>query len=905
MKATFNVPGGIKTLTQSPEISKYYNDNGTVYTDIDEVNYQLKEGIRYIGLTVNINNEEYWYKDGIDDSNLISKGGGSISPASLIIEKTKSEIDDLISDSSLVVGATYKISGVHKSLYVDSYTYEIDMLSNSFDGGSGYEDGGHGGHGDTAVPMSGGTGTGVKAHVEVSGGEVVAIYLEMPGSGYSIGDVLTVDNSYLGGIGSGFSYTIIAADMDAIPSEKGTTIYLQALTSNTLSKTGSGEFWNPRYDKNIDGFGIWSNRGTWTATQPSDVTTIGNTIGNPYNMCMDSNGNIYTANYNAHNVSKITPDGTTTILGTTGNYPGGIAIDSDNNIYTTNEGSNNVTKITPDGISTTFAVVGAGNRGIAIDSNDNVYVINAWDSNVSKITPDGTTTIFGTTSGYPKAIVIDSDDNIYTANEMTDNVTKITPNGISTTLGTTGSGPLRIAIDSNGNIYTTNISSDNVSKITPDGTSTILGTTGSGLNGIAIDSNNNVYVSNYNNNNVSKITPDGTSSIIGNTNAYPSDMIISDGYLYVVNQSSNNITKMLITAQAVFLSNEEITSNNGATGELIGVLGNNTFLVIEGDWANSTSITGNYSGAFVNISNINIMSSNIGDKAIWGGYHWSNITGNIGYNYDDLQLSLDWVKILYSENDYNKSIDIIEYDYDNDWIARRYDPIGNIDVKMRYMQDSMSAIPYMMFGNVNDGIDGIGLSDIYVNNGVCYMINFTGMYASGISVTSNSSMAGNTFNYGIRIEDISLSSHSTLISNSFFDNISNVKLVVSEISNNQFNSSISNVNMNVSRFSLNSIDSEVSYLTMYDDSVIEDIKVNGRFSYITMNKASLFIGSVLSQMFGITFAPFSRIQSVNLASDMIITNIICEVYTRPDDVTKIRYWNNDDNLVVADITDTI
>ncbi len=77
MKATFNVPGGIKTLTQSPEISKYYNDNGTVYTDIDEVNYQLKEGIRYIGLTVNINNEEYWYKDGIEDIDLVLKQSGS------------------------------------------------------------------------------------------------------------------------------------------------------------------------------------------------------------------------------------------------------------------------------------------------------------------------------------------------------------------------------------------------------------------------------------------------------------------------------------------------------------------------------------------------------------------------------------------------------------------------------------------------------------------------------------------------------------------------------------------------------------------------------------------------------------------------------------------------------------
>lgn len=37
----------------------------------------------------------------------------------------------------------------------------------------------------------------------------------------------------------------------------GTSIFLQALTNNQLSKEGSGIFYNPKYDKTMNGFGIW------------------------------------------------------------------------------------------------------------------------------------------------------------------------------------------------------------------------------------------------------------------------------------------------------------------------------------------------------------------------------------------------------------------------------------------------------------------------------------------------------------------------------------------------------------------------------------------------------------------------------------------------------------------------
>ena len=40
----------------------------------------------------------------------------------------------------------------------------------------------------------------------------------------------------------------------------GTTIYLRAISGNQLEVQGMGKFYNPKYDKSVDGFGIWDNK---------------------------------------------------------------------------------------------------------------------------------------------------------------------------------------------------------------------------------------------------------------------------------------------------------------------------------------------------------------------------------------------------------------------------------------------------------------------------------------------------------------------------------------------------------------------------------------------------------------------------------------------------------------------
>ena len=210
-------------------------------------------------------------------------------------------------------------------------------------------------------------------------------------------------------------------------------------------------------------------------------------------------------------VWKITPDGKATVLGIiTGNGPLGIAVDAAGNVYTANYDSNNVSKIIPNinddvlGISTILGETGSGPSAIAVDADGNVYTANRNSNNVSKITPNGASSILGTTGEGPRAIALDAVGNVYTANALASNMSKITPDGFSTTSETSqtigGSDPRGIALDAAGNVYMPNFLSNNLTKITPDGTVTILTEIPSNQQaqpvGIAIDKAGNIYTAN-------------------------------------------------------------------------------------------------------------------------------------------------------------------------------------------------------------------------------------------------------------------------------------------------------------------------------------------------------------------------------------------------------------------------
>ena len=87
-------------------------------------------------------------------------------------------------------------SGLEVSITVDDT--EIELTN----GGSGYADGFY-----SDIPLTGGTGTGAEIGFSVASGVITAVTLSDSGSGYTNGDVLSVDPAF-DGVGSGSNFTV-------------------------------------------------------------------------------------------------------------------------------------------------------------------------------------------------------------------------------------------------------------------------------------------------------------------------------------------------------------------------------------------------------------------------------------------------------------------------------------------------------------------------------------------------------------------------------------------------------------------------------------------------------------------------------------------------------------------------
>jgi hypothetical protein len=107
---------------------------------------------------------------------------------------------------SFLIGPTPDIS---YNVELHYYYYPVSIVQNaiigftSVTGGIDYITGVY-----NNIPLTGGQGSGAVANLVVSGGNISQVVLAQAGTAYIPGDVLTVNNTYLGGVGSGFSVTV-------------------------------------------------------------------------------------------------------------------------------------------------------------------------------------------------------------------------------------------------------------------------------------------------------------------------------------------------------------------------------------------------------------------------------------------------------------------------------------------------------------------------------------------------------------------------------------------------------------------------------------------------------------------------------------------------------------------------
>jgi hypothetical protein len=146
----------------------------------------------------------------------VTVSGGNVVSVSVTYGGNNYEVNDVLSCAAASIGSGITVFG-------------------AITGGSGYVNGIY-----PNVTLTGGTGTGARATITVSGGLVISVTLTYAGVGYTAADSLTTANTNLGGTGAGFDVVV-----STIASSSGfqcevSTISTGVVGAVTMTANGSG-----------------------------------------------------------------------------------------------------------------------------------------------------------------------------------------------------------------------------------------------------------------------------------------------------------------------------------------------------------------------------------------------------------------------------------------------------------------------------------------------------------------------------------------------------------------------------------------------------------------------------------------------------------------------------------------
>lgn len=358
----------------------------------------------------------------------------------------------------------------------------------------------------------------------------------------------------------------------------------------------------------IAGNGVAGGSGDGTAATGAQLNA-------PRGICVDHSGNVYIADFANHKVRKV--DGSTGIISTiagtgvsgyTGNggaatnaklaNPADVCVDTNGNVYIAEYSNHCIRKINSStGFISTIAGTGtagySGDGGLAInaklnvprgvftDKSGNVYIAEEGNHTIRKVTFSTgiITTIVGTNSaGYsgdggiatnaklntPEGVATDDSGNVYIADRYNNRIRKVSgSSGIISTIAGTGtagfSGDGSLAINANlnipfgveldifGNIYIAdrgnerirkiNVSTGVITSVAGNGTAGYSGDGSPAINamlngpiGICLDTSGNIYIGDTNNNRIRKVTNSPTAI---------AERIISDNVIHAYPNPSN------------------------------------------------------------------------------------------------------------------------------------------------------------------------------------------------------------------------------------------------------------------------------------------------------------------------------------------------------------------------------
>jgi hypothetical protein len=246
------------------------------------------------------------------------------------------------------------------------------------------------------------------------------------------------------------------------------------------------------------------------------ATYSGGGMNGPTSVSIDSQGNVWVANYFSV-ASLFSNTGVPEIsAGLTGNgllnsYGGAVDVNdtmwvaNEQSASSVNSGLGSITLLKSSGSSAAQYTSGGLNFPIAVafDTSGVAWVVDYGNSHITLLNADGSA-VSGT-AGYtaaslqfPSAVATDSKCNAYVANQSSNTITRVLADGSAFTNFTVGQGPASVALDGSDNVWSANFYSNSVGLVSSAG-NVLSGTgfTGGGLNaprGIAVDGAGNAWV---------------------------------------------------------------------------------------------------------------------------------------------------------------------------------------------------------------------------------------------------------------------------------------------------------------------------------------------------------------------------------------------------------------------------
>ncbi|GEM_PF-1082862 len=288
----------------------------------------------------------------------------------------------------------------------------------------------------------------------------------------------------------------------------------------------------------------------FTPVRPASGTKLG-TFGvgdEPVDIMVDNDGNLWVANNDSNNLTKLSPFGQR--LGTigTGSQPRGLTKDLSGNIWVTNFGADYVSKYAPTGTQIGNYSVGDGPHAIDCAPTGHIWVTlsrNKKSSSAVKLTEAGSKIGDYQVGKEPTGLAVDSQGNVWTANYSSNDVTKLSPSGSQLARIPTGGSPIHVAIAPDGNAWVSTFKSGKIHKIAPSGGKPDTHHVGDRPRGAAFDAQGNLWVALSEADQVKKLSPTGT--LLGTFGVGNDPRAIAfdkQGNAWVVNAGSDNVTKL-------------------------------------------------------------------------------------------------------------------------------------------------------------------------------------------------------------------------------------------------------------------------------------------------------------------------------------------------------------------------